>query len=59
MGMVLRESPDRGSASIVAAGERARKFRGGDEEGYRGEFIVLAERAARLFQHDRWRESRR
>jgi Ca-activated chloride channel homolog len=58
-GMVLRESPDRGSASLAAATERARKFRGEDEEGYRSEFIVLAQRAARLLEQDLWREARR
>ena len=58
-GMVLRESPDRGGASIAAAAERARRFRGDDGEGYRAEFILLAERAAHLVQQDRLRESRR
>ena len=58
-GMVLRESRDRGGASIAAAAERARRFRGDDGEGYRAEFILLAERAARLVQQDRLRESRR
>jgi Ca-activated chloride channel homolog len=58
-GMVLRESPDRGSASFRAAAERARRFRGTDGEGYRAEFIQLTERATGLRARDGWRESRR
>jgi Ca-activated chloride channel family protein len=58
-GMVLRESPDRGSASLLAAAERARRFRGEDKEGYRGEFVMLAERAAGLRTLDGPRQSRR
>jgi Ca-activated chloride channel family protein len=58
-GMVLRDSPDRGSASFLAAAERARRFRGEDKEGYRTEFIQLSERAAGLRASDGWRESRR
>ncbi len=57
-GMVLRESPDRG-ASFLAAAERARRFRGGDEDGYRAEFIQLAERAAGIRDRGERRESRR
>ena len=41
-GMMLRDSPDRGSASLLAAAERARRFRGEDKEGYRTQFIQLS-----------------
>ncbi len=58
-GMVLRDSPDRGNASFLAAAERAHRFRGEDKEGYRTEFIHLIERAAGLRAQDSWRESRR
>jgi Ca-activated chloride channel family protein len=58
-GMVLRDSPDRGNASFLAAAERARRFRGEDTEGYRTEFIQLSERAAGLRAQESWRESRR
>jgi Ca-activated chloride channel family protein len=47
-GMVLRGSPDRGSADLTAASERGRRFRGADDEGYRTEFVRLAELAASL-----------
>ena len=58
-GMVLRDSPDRGNASFLAAAERAHRFRGEDKEGYRTEFIQLSERAAGLGAQESWRESRR
>jgi Ca-activated chloride channel homolog len=58
-GMLLRESPSRGQASFQSASARARKFLGDDEEGYRGEFIRLVERAATLGQRESGRESRR
>ena len=51
-GMVLRGSPDSGDASVPAAVARARRFRGSDDEGYRSEFIVLAERASLLRDRD-------
>jgi Ca-activated chloride channel homolog len=51
-GMVLRGSPDSGDASVQAAVARARRFRGSDNEGYRSEFIVLAERASLLRDRD-------
>ena len=51
-GMVLRGSPDSGDASVPAAVARARRFRGTDNEGYRSEFIVLAERASLLRDRD-------
>jgi Ca-activated chloride channel family protein len=47
-GMVLRGSPDRGTADLTAASERGRRFRGADDEGYRTEFVRLAELAASL-----------
>jgi Ca-activated chloride channel family protein len=47
-GMVLRGSPDIGTASFQSAATRARTFKGEDKEGYRAEFIQLADRAARL-----------
>jgi Ca-activated chloride channel homolog len=47
-GMLLRESPSRGQASFQSASARARKYLGDDEEGYRGEFVRLVDRAATL-----------
>jgi Ca-activated chloride channel family protein len=47
-GMLLRESPLRGSASFASLTGRAKKFLGEDEDGYRAQFIQLAERAAML-----------
>ena len=58
-GMVLRGSPDSGDASVPAAVARARRFRGSDNEGYRSEFIVLAERASLLRDRDGSIQSRR
>ena len=58
-GMVLRGSPDSGDASVPAAVARARRFRGSDNEGYRSEFIVLAERASLLRERDGSIQSRR
>ena len=58
-GMVLRGSPDSGDASVQAAVARARRFRGSDNEGYRSEFIVLAERASLLRDRDGSIQSRR
>jgi hypothetical protein len=46
--MLIRHSKHTGDASYHAAIERARRFRGDDPEGYRGEFIKLAELAASL-----------
>jgi Ca-activated chloride channel family protein len=48
MGMLLRGSKHVPGASFEAAITRARKFRGDDEDGYRMEFIKLAEVAASL-----------
>jgi Ca-activated chloride channel family protein len=47
-GMLLRGSPSLGRASFEAAKTRAKQFQGDDEEGYRGEFIHLVDRAATL-----------
>jgi Ca-activated chloride channel family protein len=58
-GMVLRGSPESGDASVQAAVARARRFRGRDDEGYRSEFIVLAERASLLRDRDGSIQSRR
>ncbi len=58
-GMVLRGSPESGAASFEAAVARARRFRGRDNEGYRSEFIVLAERASLLRNRDGSIQSRR
>jgi Ca-activated chloride channel family protein len=48
LGMLLRGSKHAGGASFEALTARARKFRGADEDGYRAEFIRLAEVAASL-----------
>ena len=48
VGMLLRASKHAPSANYEAAVERARRFRGDDGEGYRAEFIKLAELAASL-----------
>ena len=47
-GMLLRGSKSAGSASLESAAARARKFRQDDPDGYRAEFIKLAELAAGL-----------
>jgi Ca-activated chloride channel family protein len=47
-GMLLRHSEHKGDASYAAVAARARRFRGNDPEGYRAEFIKLAELAAGL-----------
>ena len=48
VGMLLRNSDYRGNARFDAAIERARSFRGRDDDGYRAEFIRLADLAAGL-----------
>jgi hypothetical protein len=58
-GMLLRESPLRGGASFESLTPRARKFQGEDEEGYRAQFIQLAERAAMLREREPAKQSRR
>jgi Ca-activated chloride channel homolog len=47
-GMLLRDSKHASSGSYEAVSSRARTFRGHDAEGYRAEFIKLAELAASL-----------
>jgi Ca-activated chloride channel family protein len=47
-GLLLRESPNRGASSFESLMVRARKFRGDDADGYRAEFVRLAELAASL-----------
>jgi len=49
-GMLLRNSKYRGTASFPALIARARSFAGKDPEGYRHEFIRLADRASELYQ---------
>jgi Ca-activated chloride channel family protein len=49
-GMLLRDSPYKAQASYAALVARARQFRGEDNEGYRAEFIRLADLAAGLTQ---------
>jgi hypothetical protein len=46
--MLLRASPNAGTASYESAVARARTFRQGDADGYRAEFVKLAELAASL-----------
>jgi Ca-activated chloride channel family protein len=58
-GMLLRESPLRGSASFASLTARARKFVGEDEDGYRAQFIQLADRAAMLRAREPATQSRR
>jgi len=58
-GMLLRESPDRGTASFESLTARARTFRGDDTDGYRAQFIQLAERAATLRERGPAKQSRR
>jgi Ca-activated chloride channel family protein len=48
VGMLLRGSKHAGSAGFGSATTRASKFRGADSEGYRAEFIKLAELASSL-----------
>jgi Ca-activated chloride channel homolog len=48
VGMLLRSSKSAGSASFESAAARARKFRQDDPDGYRAEFVRLAELAAGL-----------
>jgi Ca-activated chloride channel family protein len=47
-GMLLRNSEFKGQASWTSSVDLARKFRGDDPDGYRTEFIRLAELAAAL-----------
>ena len=52
-GMLLRGSGHVGGGSYPSAIARARKFRGDDVDGYRGEFARLMELAATLSKRDR------
>ncbi len=47
-GMLLRDSEYKGQASYADVLSRARAARGGDEEGYRAEFLRLVEMASTL-----------
>jgi Ca-activated chloride channel family protein len=47
-GMLLRQSKYAPAASFDTAIARARRFRGSDPDGYRAEFVKLAELAASL-----------
>jgi len=52
-GMLLRGSKHAGRGSYASAVARARKFRGEDPDGYRAEFIRLAEVASSLSRSER------
>jgi Ca-activated chloride channel family protein len=59
-GMLLRQSPHRGSATHAGAAALARRFRGADPDGYRAEFVRLVELAEALVrQADRRQADRR
>ena len=47
-GLVLRDSPYKGSATLGAAAEWAQEGKGADPKGYRAEFIELVRRAQAL-----------
>jgi Ca-activated chloride channel family protein len=47
-GMLLRDSPYKGTSSWQSAMERARQSKGKDYEGYRAEFVKLVEMAELL-----------
>jgi Ca-activated chloride channel family protein len=49
-GMILRSSPQAGSASIEQVIRTAQSARGEDEHGYRAEFVSLAETARSLLE---------
>jgi Ca-activated chloride channel family protein len=51
-GMLLRKSEHKGSATWASAIELAKRFRGADADGYRAEFVRLAELASSLDAHD-------
>jgi Ca-activated chloride channel family protein len=51
VGMLLRESDYRGKASFDQAIKIAKAAKGNDEEGYRSEFVRLAESAKSLMKH--------
>ena len=52
-GMLLRQSPHRGSATHASAAALGRRFRGPDPDGYRAEFIRLVELADALARQAR------
>jgi Ca-activated chloride channel family protein len=52
-GMLLRQSPHRGSSTHADAAALARRFRGPDPDGYRAEFIRLIELADALARQAR------
>ncbi len=47
-GMLLRNSPYKGDATLESAWEHAKASLGNDPEGYRAEFLTLIETAQRL-----------
>ncbi len=47
-GMILRDSPHKGNATLAAVSELAQSARGPDESGYRAEFLQLVETARGL-----------
>jgi Ca-activated chloride channel family protein len=47
-GMILRDSPNRGSANYASVLELASESRGADASGYRAEFINLVKKAQSL-----------
>jgi Ca-activated chloride channel family protein len=51
-GMVLRDSPHKGKASMEAAIARAERTRAEDMYGYRAEFVRLATRAQDILSRD-------
>lgn len=48
--LVLKDSPYMGSASLHSASARAKSSRGADSDGYRAQFIQLAELAGTLYR---------
>jgi len=47
-GMLLRSSEHKGAASWQQAADLAKRYRGGDPDGYRAEFVRLIELASAL-----------
>lgn len=47
-GMILRDSPHKGTATLEQVSELGRESQGRDPEGYRAEFLELVDKAARL-----------
>jgi Ca-activated chloride channel family protein len=46
--MILRNSPHKGNANYATILEVAQESKGGDESGYRSEFITLVKKAQSL-----------